>query len=427
MNPNNRITPMEKLDVIYGEFKAEEETRADRMTNALRFAALAALYANTCVNYYVRRVVSLEIHKAVSAIAFIWLLLVIMIWLTRKRRGAGMPWFKYVTVTMDILLLSACMVALRNSGSYLFSVYYLIIAVSALQISIPVTVYSGCLAVAAYHATLAALPRTPQTPDATGVVIITLTMLILAAVTAAGTWRGRALVNSVTKTMVEYTKAKGALSRYVSNHVAESILQREDINLMQGNRMDITVLMSDIRGFTALSENMEPEKVVEILNIYFAAMIDIIFRNNGTLDKFIGDAIMVLFGAPFESYSHAELAVKTAVEMQEAMANINKMLEKQGLQTIQMGIGLSAGPAVVGDIGSEVRREYTAIGRTVNLAQRLESNAGPGQILASESLVQSLAGKLVVEKKADLAVKGFVEKVTAYRILEYRRTEPEAT
>lgn len=126
-------------------------------------------------------------------------------------------------------------------------------------------------------------------------------------------------------------------------------------------------------------------------------MIEIIFANNGTLDKFMGDAIMVIFGAPVKDYSHAELAVKTAVEMQAAMEGINADLRRRGLPEVAMGIGLSTGPAVVGDIGSEIRMEYTAIGRTVNLAQRLEARAGAGEVLASDAVVADLKDRIETE------------------------------
>jgi len=401
---------------IYREHKNEEEIRSERTINMLRLLAAIILYANTSVNYYIRHIVSDTIHYKVSAIAIICLITVI---LTRQMtKGKSLAfWFKYASVTIDILLTAVCVFAVENSGTFLFTIYYLVIAMSALRFSMPVAIYSGLLSLASFLMTIYLMPAISKTPDMTDIVITTLTIVICATVTAVATWRSRILLINVTSAITDYTKAKCALARYVSNHVAEDILHRENAALLQGYRKDITILMSDLRGFTALSEKTEPEDVVKILNTYFSKMIEIIFRNNGTLDKFMGDAIMVIFGAPLENLNHVQLAVKTAIEMQEAMSGINAELRESGLPEIRMGIGVSAGPAVVGDIGSEIRMEYTAIGKTVNLAQRLESQAGPGEIFASEPVISALDSQISYESLPPLQVKGFSEKVNAYRIL----------
>lgn len=404
------------LGQIYREHKKHEEIRSERMINMLRLLAAIILYTNTSVNYYIRHIVSDTIHYKVSVIAIICLITVIWTWqMTKGKRLAF--WFKYASVTTDILLTTACVVAVENSGTFLFTIYYLVIAMSALRFSMPVAIYAGLLSLVSFHLTIYLMPETSKTPDMTDIVITTLTIVICATVTAVATWRSRILLINVTSAITDYTKAKCALARYVSNHVAEDILHRENAALLQGYRKDITILMSDLRGFTALSEKIEPEDVVQILNTYFSKMIEIIFRNNGTLDKFMGDAIMVIFGAPLEDLNHVQLAVKTAIEMQEAMFGINAELREMGLSEIRMGIGISAGPAVVGDIGSEVRMEYTAIGKTVNLAQRLESQAGPGEIFASEPVIRALDSQIIYESLPPLQVKGFSQKVNAYRIL----------
>jgi class 3 adenylate cyclase len=400
---------------IYREHKKQEEIRSERTINMLRLFAAIILYTNTSVNYYIRHIVSDAIHYRVSVIAILCLITVLWTWQMTKGKSLVF-WFKYASVTTDILLTAACIIAVENSGTFLFTIYYLVIAMSGLRFSMPVAIYAGLLSLGSFLMTIYLMPETSKTPDMTDMIIAALMIVICATVTAVATWRSRILLMNVTRAMTDYTKAKCALARYVSNHVAEDILHRENTALLQGYRKDITILMSDLRGFTALSEKTEPEDVVKILNTYFSKMIEIIFINNGTLDKFMGDAIMVIFGAPMEDLNHVQLAVKTAIEMQEAMAGINAELQTRGLPEIRMGIGVSAGPAVVGDIGSEIRMEYTAIGKTVNLAQRLESQAGPGEILASEPVIHALDNQIIYESLPPLQVKGFSEKVNAYRI-----------
>lgn len=414
----------DNFHATYGQYRAIEEVRSEIEINWLRFTAIVVLYINTSINYFFRGVVSTELHVGVSVIAVLSIITVCWTYLFTRNRKSIPPWFKYVIVLLDVAMLSGCIVVLGNSGSALRAAYFLIISFSALRFSPVVAVFSGITSTLSYHLLVFTLPAGPQTPDLTNLIILTLCMLLLAFVIAIATWRAHKLVYDVTHAVVDYNHAKGALARYVSNQVADEILRKKSAGLMEGKRRDISVLMSDIRGFTTMSDKLEPEKVVEILNIYFSAMIEIIFRNNGTLDKFIGDAIMVIFGAPIDNIPHAELAVKTAVEMQAAMDDINRTLAEKGLPPVYMGIGLSSGPAVVGDIGSSVRMEYTAIGKTVNLAQRLESKAGGGDILASETVICSVTHNVRVEPLEPLAVKGFTEKVNAYRVLSYSPDEP---
>ncbi|HEX7175742.1 MAG TPA: adenylate/guanylate cyclase domain-containing protein [Pyrinomonadaceae bacterium] len=179
--------------------------------------------------------------------------------------------------------------------------------------------------------------------------------------------------------------ARANYSRFLPGYVVQQILEDPDSFKLGGVNQTVTVLFADIRGFTSLSEAAPPEKVVQLLNRYFTAMSDIIFAHGGTLDKYIGDGLMALFGAPTETPEDACNAVAAAVAMQRQMSVINTELRREGFEGIQIGIGLHTGEATVGYIGSERRSEYTAIGDTVNLASRLESGALPGQILLTEA------------------------------------------
>src|SRR3954464_272899 len=175
--------------------------------------------------------------------------------------------------------------------------------------------------------------------------------------------------------------ARANYSRFLPEYVVKQMLENPESFKLGGVSQTITILFADIRGFTRISEHAPPEKIVHLLNRYFSAMTDIIFAHGGTLDKYLGDGMMALFGAPTVTPKDAANAISAAVAMQRRMLSINDELRAEGYPEIGIGIGLHTGEAVVGYIGSERRSEYTAIGDTVNTASRLESNAKEGQVL----------------------------------------------
>lgn len=183
--------------------------------------------------------------------------------------------------------------------------------------------------------------------------------------------------------------ARANYSRFMPEYVVKQLLDKPDSFRLGGVNQTITVLFVDIRGFTGLSENESPEKVVGLLNRFFSVMSDIIFENGGTLDKYTGDGLMAIFGAPTATPDDAKNALKSAIEMQRRLVRLNEDLRAEGFSPLNIGIGLHTGEATVGYIGSNKRSEYTAIGDTVNLSARLEQNAKPGQILISEATAQA--------------------------------------
>jgi adenylate cyclase len=208
-----------------------------------------------------------------------------------------------------------------------------------------------------------------------------------------------------------------ALERFLSPNIAEKILASPDEVRLGGDNQIATILFSDIRGFTRMSENMEPQAVVELLNEFFSEMTDIIFDSGGTLDKYLGDGIMALYGAPFPKPDDALRAAKTAMEMQRALANLNREWESRGQPPLQMGVGVNTGPVTAGNIGSSRRMDYTVIGDAVNLASRLCANAAGGQILISESTFSQLSGNIPAQRLEPIRVKGKETPVELYEIL----------
>jgi adenylate cyclase len=197
-----------------------------------------------------------------------------------------------------------------------------------------------------------------------------------------------------------------ALERFLSSNIVEKILANPDEIHLGGENQTVTILFSDIRGFTRMSENMEPHAVVELLNEYFSEMTDLIFESGGTLDKYLGDGIMAVYGAPIPKPDDALRATKTAIEMQRALADLNRDWESRGQQALRMGVGVNTGPVTAGNIGSAKRMDYTVIGDAVNLASRLCSNAAGGQILVSESTFLQLGGTIPAQKLDPIRVKG---------------------
>ncbi len=210
--------------------------------------------------------------------------------------------------------------------------------------------------------------------------------------------------------------ARANYSRFMPDYVVRQILDNPESFKLGGVNQTVTVLFADVRGFTRLAEHAPPEQVVQLLNRYFSAMTEIIFTHGGTLDKYIGDGLMALFGAPAATPDDATNAVAAAVAMQGQIGVLNAELLSEGLREISVGIGLHTGVATVGYIGSERRTEYTAIGDTVNLAARLEQNAAGGQILLSEAAAQAARPTYTLHARQPLTVKNRTQPVQIFEV-----------
>ena len=202
------------------------------------------------------------------------------------------------------------------------------------------------------------------------------------------------------------SQARSAFERFLPRQVVDEILRSPDGIKLGGVRQKVTALFADVRGFTTLSESSTPELIVNLLNRYFSMVSEIIFRHGGTLDKYIGDGLMAMFGAPYATALDAVQAVRAAVEMQRAMIPFNEKLKADNLPAISIGIGINTGQAIVGYIGSETRLDYTAIGDTINTAARLESISAPGQIIISENTMQALDESFTLKPLGTEKLKG---------------------
>ena len=217
----------------------------------------------------------------------------------------------------------------------------------------------------------------------------------------------------------EKQKIRAGFSQYVAKEVVDELLAKPEKLNLGGERRELTILFSDIRGFTSLSEKMKPEELVHYLNDYLTEMTTVIMDNNGVVDKFIGDAIMAFWNSPLLNEDHRQDGLTSALLMQNKLAKFNKKMKIRGMPEIQIGIGLNTGEVVVGNLGSHQRFDYTAIGDDVNLAARLESLTkyyGVG-ILASEKTKAELNNKFVFRYLDTVAVKGKQTGVKIYQVL----------
>ena len=213
------------------------------------------------------------------------------------------------------------------------------------------------------------------------------------------------------------TLVRGNFERFFAPALAARIAGSPEAVRLGGEKRLVTVLFSDLRGFTALSEGMRPDDIAALLTEFRTEMVDIVFRHGGTLDKFIGDAVMAQWGAPIDGPDDPDRAVQAAVEMVGAIDRLNDRFRAEGRPEVQVGIGLNYGEAFAGYVGSESRLEFTVIGDTVNTASRLSSAAGPREILISDDLRRALADPPELAECPPLDLRGKSQLVRVYRVV----------
>ena len=217
----------------------------------------------------------------------------------------------------------------------------------------------------------------------------------------------------------EKRKIKSTMGHYINRQLLEKVLADPGLLKLGGERKNLSVLFSDIRGFTTISESMRPEDVVPLLNEYLSRMVEVVFRHDGTLDKFIGDAVMAFWGAPVPDDQHPRKAVMCAIEMIEELKVLQEKWRREGKPVIEIGIGVNTGDMVVGNMGSSQKMEYTVIGDNVNLGSRLEglNQEYHTQIIVSEATFLAVQDMVEARPFGSVKVKGKTNEVTIYQIL----------
>lgn len=209
---------------------------------------------------------------------------------------------------------------------------------------------------------------------------------------------------------------RSVFGRYLTDEVAETLLDSPEALNLGGERREISIMLADLRGFSSFAAHHDPQEVMQIVNNFLSKMTEVIIAHGGIIDEFIGDAILVLFGAPRPLEDHATRAVACAVAMQQAMSEVNRLNAQAGLPEVAIGIGVNTGEVVVGNIGSERRAKYGVVGHNVNMASRIEAFTGGGQILISEQ-THCLCGDLLdIRDEFEVRPKGFDHEITLYDV-----------
>ena len=220
----------------------------------------------------------------------------------------------------------------------------------------------------------------------------------------------RALLKEMTSLL------KKMFGRYLSTEVMNSIIEDPSALELGGERRNVTIMMTDLRGFTALSERLEPEQVVQMLNSYFELMVELVLKYNGTINEIIGDALLVIFGAPQEMPDRAQRSIACAIEMQNAMSKVNEQNSEQRLPELEMGIGLNETEVIVGNIGTSKRSKYAVVGSGVNMTSRIESYTVGGQILISDSVRKQAGEILRIDEQREVIPKGAETPLKIYEV-----------
>lgn len=230
---------------------------------------------------------------------------------------------------------------------------------------------------------------------------------------------GNKYLEKKVKEQVDEIQRINKLKRYLSPQIVDTVISKGNDICLENSRKLLTIFFSDIRGFTTMTENLEPEDTVNLLNEYFSEMTKLVFKHGGTIDKFMGDGLLAFYGDPLECKDHAEKAVQTAIEMKDVVKLLQSRWKYMNCE-LHMNVGICTGYVTVGNIGSKERREYTVIGNHVNLAQRLQSEAEADQILVNQRTFSMVKDTFETEIIPDITLKGINKSVVIYKILGIR-------
>ncbi len=406
----------ERLDLF---FSAEEKS-GERKINRLRLSFLGVFFANELLNYHALGVVEYRLHLRSVWTMLAWGLYGTAAWYAVNRAGLYARWMKYLSAAADALFLTLTIILVEGNNGPLVPLYFVLIAVSALRYSYKSILASAVLSAMGYAAVWRwSFGNQNLVPISAYAAVINMLILALAGVLAGYVARKmRLLVLKFADSQVRRELAESALSRYVSHQVARKILESPESEALmgEGRRTHAAVLISDIRGFTTMSDGMDPAELVKLLNAYFGRMVDVVFRHDGTLDKFVGDALIVVFNDPLSQPDAECRAVACAAEMQKELAAFNGTQTASGGRTLGVGIGVHCGPVVAGNVGSSTRMDYTVMGDTVNFASRLQGKAPAGAVYVSGAVREATSGHYSYEDLGKMDFKGYSEPAAVYRL-----------
>jgi class 3 adenylate cyclase len=394
----------------YERRRRDGETANERVVSAVIVAMTASMLVVSTI--WSLEFPFLPVPRQVKVVSVAMLLAHLVVLAVVSTQRGYSPLRKYVIVTVRMALLGCLCWAewyhvnpeyglVRPTGFFAIT-----IVLTALSYSREAVVLAGMLACLVYSSVSLLGPAWPASLHATVFAI----QLFIAA--TAASYR---LVSQM-RTMADESVSNERLSRFFAPEIAARVVTEPHL-AVHAAACRVTVLFSDISGFTAMSSRMSPEEVVGLLNAYFPRMVDIVFRHGGTLEKFVGDALLAVWGAPVGSHDDTDRAVAAANEMQEAVSRFNVEQEAAGRRAIAIHVGIASGPAAAGYIGTDRYLQYAVIGDTTNVAARICSAAGPQETLVSDATRRGHSGRGVVfEDVPAIAAKGKDGPVIVHRV-----------
>lgn len=399
----------------FEKLRQTQETRNEIVINSIWMAILGSAFL---WNLTTRFLDVAPYRASLAMLAFIVVAfagrLVVFVYL--RRDPPYTPARKYVLATLDLAVFTVAaylLGAVRSDTEWsvivsFFNVctYAMAIALCGLRYSTRVVVFSGIASVL-LHTVFFAIPL----PPSFRLPLVIIGLLTQSVVTVCAAYSVASLIH-----MHRNSAVKEHLARFLPPELVEQLANEPDLLQRKTERRNATVIFADIRGFTRLSEQMSPEKVVEFLNEFLEEMTGAILDHKGMLDKYIGDAVMGVFGVPYPSDDHALRALRAATDMRDRLSALNVSLKQKQLPELSVGIGLHTGDLLIGAIGSTRRLDYTVIGDTVNVASRIEGMTRnyPVEILVSDATRVSLGGAVELYQIATVQVKNRVEPLTLW-------------
>lgn len=369
---------------------------------------------------------SLTVFGAVGALAEL------LMWLSIRRRtrlGLGVPaWRGWALTALECLMPTSALLGIsllastpNPLGAPGVLVYAVVLIATSLSLDPKRSLFAGVIAAGSYLGLAFWFTDHEQVvrPQAELAVHVSRTCIILLTAGAAAllTQQLRQRIEHSVRAVEDRNRVVDIFGRYLSDEVVEVLLHKPDGLELGGRLRTVSILLADLRGFSSLSDRLPPDRVVRLINHYLGAMTEVIYAHGGTIDEFIGDAILVIFGAPLSQPDHAARAVRCALAMQLAMTQVNTWNRAQALPAIEMGIGVHSGDVVVGNIGSDKRQKYGVVGSAVNLTARIESHTVGGQVLVSADTAALSGPQLRVQQELSVHPKGAAQPI---RILDVR-------
>jgi class 3 adenylate cyclase len=423
------------------------EMRGERIVNHVRFGFTVLSLAMLAGVWDINTPAANTIF-AIQLGAWLTYSVALYVWF-HLRRDRYVRLLKYLSITVDLglLVLSAAAMHRNQSGiieyfqGFLPLTYVFWNLLSGLRYSLSACLYAGALsavfnglvlfdAVSSRLIPVSDVSVYGQVAINVGDQILQIVFISIPAVVAgiiarlARTLVLRAEEESLKRARLE--REREQLQKYLSKELVEVVIAQPNAMELGGARRHATVMFTDVRSFTPLSESREPEDVVALLNAYFSEMVPIVFRYGGLLDKFLGDGLMAVFGVPFDQQHETKRAVLVALEMLRALERFNRRIEARGYPKLEIGVGIATGTVVAGNIGSPQRMEYTCIGDTVNFASRLQSLSRDlgSEIVLSEAACEALGGRIPTRHLPPIRVKGKRDEVSVH-VIDPRRV-PES-